>query len=221
MKMKKNLAGMAAILLLALVGQAAASPSGLNNIPTADVAPEKTLVFQAWGTFADNADDAWTAGFKYGLCGGVEIGADQQFSEDTGELALQAKLQIPKVKSCPVQPLIGVANVTGDTDEAGDPDPYAVLTYDASWARLHLGYSFQSGNNALFGGIDVTCQVLERDLVLRGDIREVSDGEESLLGAGLLYVLPYDFVFEGWVSFPSEAGADESVTVKLNYVVSF
>lgn len=221
MNVKTQLAVGAACLLM--VGHVTASPSGLNNIPTADVAPERTLVFQSWGTFASGAGPDWTAGAKYGLIEGVEIGIDQRVgSDDTGPLTFQAKYQIPGLgDALPVQPLVGVANVSDDRDEAGEADPYIVLTFDVEIIRFHAGYSFQDENEAVFGGLDKTFELMDRDLMLRADVRQISDGDETLSSIGFLYVLPYNFVFEGWGSFPSTSGAEDSLTAKLNYVVSF
>lgn len=211
------------VISLVMVGRVAASPSGLNNIPTADTAPAKTLVFQTWGVFARESSPTWTAGFMYGLINGVEVGADQKVgSGGEGPLTLQAKVLMPGLSDeTPVRPLVGVANISDDTDDAGEMDPYVVLTFDTRFSRFHVGYSFQEHNWAAFGGIDRTFTVMDRDLVLRGDVRQVVDGDEVLGSVGLLYVLPFNLVFEGWGSFASTDGAEESMTVKLNYVLSF
>lgn len=213
----------AGVLCMVVAGYAVASPSGLNNIPTGDVAPEKVLVLQAWGTFADGSTPGWVVGAKYGLFKGIEIGVDSSVSsDDVGPLTLQGKYQIPAFgDSLKVQPLVGVANVSADTDEAGEIDPYLLLTFDVEILRFHLGYSFQSDNFAAFGGLDKTLQVMEHDVTLRADIRQVSDGDEFLGSVGVLCVLPHNLVFEGWGSFPSADGAEVSLTAKLNYVVSF
>lgn len=213
----------ACVACLLIAGYASASPSGLNNIPTADVAPEKVLVFQSWGSFESGSSPSWTVGAKYGLLNGLEVGIDQAISSgDTGPLTLQAKYQLPSFgEKVVVQPLLGIANVSDDRDEAGEADPYAVFTFDAQAFRFHAGYSFQDDNDALFAGLDKTFKVMERDLMLRADIKQVKDGDETKSSLGLLYVLPYDLVFEGWGSFPSADGAEESLTLKLNYVIAF
>ncbi len=53
-----------------------ATSTGLNNIPTADVVPEKVLVFQYFGNIADDNKPDHFTGFKYGLMKNVEIGLD-------------------------------------------------------------------------------------------------------------------------------------------------
>ena len=52
-----------------------ATPSGLNNIPTADVVPEKTLVFQGFAEVGKDNKPDWFAGFKYGLIENLEVGS--------------------------------------------------------------------------------------------------------------------------------------------------
>jgi len=54
-------------LLLGLLyaGPAFATATGLNNIPTADVVPEKVLVLQYYGNFASGAGPDHFLGFKY------------------------------------------------------------------------------------------------------------------------------------------------------------
>ena len=46
---------------------AQATPSGLNNIPTADTAPQGTLVLQTFSTVGGDARDDLNFGFKTGL----------------------------------------------------------------------------------------------------------------------------------------------------------
>ncbi len=43
-----------------------ASPSRLNNIPTADVVPERVLVLQDWVDVGSNKVPVYHSGFKYG-----------------------------------------------------------------------------------------------------------------------------------------------------------
>ncbi len=96
-----------------------------------------------------------------------------------------------------------------------------MLTHETTFFRFHMGFSFQEKNQAIFGGIDKTFKLMDRDLVLRGDIRQVNDGDELLYSIGLLYVLPHNFVLESWGSFPSADRDEKSLTIKLNYIISF
>src|SRR5262245_35694791 len=47
--------------------QSSATSSGLNNIPTADTAPHRTLVFQGYPTFGARRSPSHFAGFKFGI----------------------------------------------------------------------------------------------------------------------------------------------------------
>ena len=196
-----------------------ASPSGLNNIPTADVVPENILVFQTWANLGPERSTDLFFGAKFGVYKGVEIGLD---SEDSGPIVAQFKVQAPVFgPDSKLLPLVGVENISTDTDRAGDLNPYIVFTYDFDFLRGHVGYNFQDDNLGAFLGVDTTVQLGGRDLVLRADVRETSDGDELLGSLGFLHVLPENFVLEGWVSVPSDDGLEESYTIKLNYVLEF
>jgi hypothetical protein len=52
---------------LALTSAASATPSGLNNIPTADTTPPGTFVFQGFSTMGGDRDTDFNLGFKTGL----------------------------------------------------------------------------------------------------------------------------------------------------------
>ncbi|MDQ6913741.1 MAG: hypothetical protein M3128_12800, partial [Verrucomicrobiota bacterium] len=54
-------------LLCLIVCDLHATPSGLNNIPTADTAPQGTLVLQVFSTVGGDAEDDFNVGFKTGL----------------------------------------------------------------------------------------------------------------------------------------------------------
>ena len=55
-----------ATLLLATTA-ALATPTGLNNIPTADSVPQETFVFQLFSTVGGDADADLNLGFKTGV----------------------------------------------------------------------------------------------------------------------------------------------------------
>ncbi len=59
-----------------LAGVSLATPTGLNNIPTADVVPQDVLVLQSWTNFGSDVDTSWAAGFKYGPACNWEVGLD-------------------------------------------------------------------------------------------------------------------------------------------------
>lgn len=223
---KESTLTLTTVLTIALLGCALhsqASPTGLNNIPTADVVPRNVLVLQGWLNASDGVSPSYFIGAKYGLHKYIEIGADQLVgADDEGPMLLQAKIQVPMPQeNPPIVPLLGIANVSDDRKEAGDADPYALLTADLGLARMHLGYSFQDDNDGAFAGIDKALSIDDRDLVLRADIRQVDDGDEVLSSAGFLHVLPWNLALESWVSFHSDGQVDESFTAKLNYVITF
>lgn len=218
------------ILLAAVIAMAAAttapllqaSPSGLNNIPTADVAPVKVLVFQGYGNLSSNSRPDWWAGFKFGAYKNLELGFDARVNPDDADAeayALQANYRIDLHEKTALG--LGVANL-GDRAHNGYEDYYGVLTHDLEFARLHLGYSFQKNNETVFGGIDKTIPVFERGLTLRSDVRQVADRDDTMISAGLMYDLGNNFIVESWVShLLDDNDADEVYTVKLNYVIKF
>jgi hypothetical protein len=198
-----------------------ATPTGLNNIPTADVVPEQTLVFQAFGNFSGSTrPDVW-AGFKYGLLTNLEIGFDGQVNpdpSDEGALAGQANYRFTIGDSSALG--VGVANI-GDEDRNGEVDYYAVFSQDLGAVRLHLGGTLQQDNEGIFAGLDTTWPVFERDFTFRSDIRQTEERDEQLGSAGFIYDLGMNMLLEAWGSFPSRGGDEDVATVKLNYVIVF
>jgi len=223
--------------LLALAGTAGASPSGLNNTPTADICPTRTLVLQDYGDFGHEIKgDNWV-GFKYGLFQGAEIGADWKTS---GAPALEPQYQA-KYTVVPggLWPQLGggIANVSFNASKNGDAMPYLVLTEEvAGWFRAHAGYGFQDHNLGAFAGLDRTVDLLGRDLMLCGDVTQANDRQDALFapgvklnlgkragqpdaGTGADAVLKY-FVLEAWTTFNTD-GSQNSYTLKLDFGFSF
>ena len=199
-----------------------ASPTGLNNIPTADVVPEGVLVLQGWADYGANQAPVYRSSFNYGLLKGVEIGADGKMgTEKTGPTTFQFKCQLPLDEDSKLIPLVGVENISTNTDKVGKVNPYLVFTYDLDLFRTYLGYNFQDRNDGAFAGLDKTLKLFERELTLRTDLKQTKDGHEILGSFGFLHVLPWNFILESWVSVPSESNLDETFTLKLNYVIGF
>lgn len=203
-----------------------ATPSGLNNIPTADTTGARTLVLQGFSTFGENRGPAHFAGFKMGLDPlgqRVEWGLDSRVGpDDAGPAVLQFKYALQFQAPGPTLAL-GVANLAlteGDRDEAGQPFSYFVLTHDFGGMRAHAGYGLQSRNNAAFLGLDRTFKVFARDLMLRADLTQIDDRDQWLGSAGFLYLLHKNWALESWVSQPTERG-DASFTVKLDFIIKF
>lgn len=110
--------------------------------------------------------------------------------------------------------------ISDDRDRAGQPFSYAVLTHDFSWFRAHAGYALQQDNNTALLGLDKTVKLFERDLILRGDFRQIDDEDQWLGSAGFLYHFHKNIALESWVSQPTDHGPT-SFTVKLNFIFNF
>ena len=210
------------LLGLLYAGPAFATATGLNNIPTADVVPEKVLVLQYYGNFANNAGPDHFLGFKYGPVENVEIGLDGRVFSTEGErdefTAAQGKIRFELGEKLAVA--AGVANL-GDRARAGREFPYAVLSYDFGLFRAHAGGTVQKDNEGFFGGIDKTVTLFERDLTLRSDLIQVNDGDDVVASVGFLYDFGRNMLAESWVSFPSDSSQEDSLTVKLDFVIAF
>ncbi|HSJ04605.1 MAG: hypothetical protein ACAI34_15270 [Verrucomicrobium sp.] len=204
-----------------------ATPSGLNNIPTADVTPQGVVVLQSFTNFGNDKDADLTLGFKTGLDlfgQKFEFGADSHIVPDKGgPIVLQAKYSLPFGEGLPTLGL-GVANITvtnDDRDRAGDPFSYAVLTHDFNGLfRAHVGYGVQADNNSVLLGVDKTVKLFERDLTLRSDFIQIQDESQWMGSLGFLYALHDNVVLESWASQPFDDG-DTIYTVKLNFVFKF
>ncbi len=213
-----------------------ASPTGLNNIPTTDVVPKDILVLQTWATWGSQHPDLFV-GAKYGLLDGLEVGLDWKYNDEPhGHLALQAKYAFD-LPGEHWRGVVGVANVSDDTGHQGDIFPYVATSYDLEVFRLHFGYTDQHHNEGFFAGIDKEVTVLNRGMVLRGDVIQVNDGDDLLYSAGFLYDLrppegekregfmgfwdtcTRNVLVETWVNMPTRGEA--SLTAKLNYVINF
>lgn len=208
-----------AVLLLGIAClmslSAQASPTGLNHIPTADVVDKDVLVLQAWGSF--DGESSWFAGFKYGPADNWEVGLDDLFSgagSNTGP-ALQAKHRIPLQGGAAAA--LGLANVSTDTDVNGEYYPYAVVTAPLG-TDVHgtLGYSFQSGNQALFFG---GSWCVNPRFSLRADWTQTDNGDEAISSLGCITQLNDRWLAEAWASFPTAADLDTSYTVKVDCLI--
>ena len=204
-----------------LTASALATPSGLNNIPTADTVPHRTVAVQAFDLFSPGNDDFWM-GFKTGWDLkplSIEWGLDSHLSPDpAGPLFFQTKVGFTPWENGKV--VVGVANVgLTDTDRAGDPFTYAVLTQDFKIARLSVGYGLQTDNNTLLLGVDRTWKLFDRNLNLNADLVQIRDQDGWLAAVGAKYDLTKHIVLESWVNFPDEG--DTSVMAKINFVFTF
>ncbi len=218
-----------------------ASPSGLNNIPTTDVVPEKVAVVQTWLNMVDDAQTQQFIGFKTGVLKGLEVGVDWKANgEAHGHAELQAKYAFD-IKGDWWKGVVGVANLTDNRQHNGYFFPYVATSVDLEIFRLHFGYAPQPHNEAFFAGIDRTVTVLDRNLQLKADAIHINDKNDVLFSVGFLYEfgaknapeeastsgiqsilsdITKNLILEAWVSLPS-TGDEEVYTVKLNYVIKF
>lgn len=206
---------------LLLSGLAQATPSGLNNIPTADTVPHRTVAVQAYDLFGEGPHD-FAAGFKTGWdlkLADLEWGLDSHLAPDpAGPLLFQTKLGFEPWESGAVA--VGVAGVAiTDHDTAGDPFSYAVLSQDVGFARLHAGYGVQTRGNTVLLGIDKNIEFLGRNLNLNADLVQIRDGDGWMPAVGFKYDVCKNVVFETWTNLPDEGKAE--FMLKLNYVFTY
>ena len=197
-------------------GTGFATPSGLNNIPTADVVSPHVLVAQTFADFGESRGPTWFAGFKYGPSQNWEVGLDDTLagSGSAGGPTLQAKCRVARKGQGALA--LGAANMSDDRGRHGDVFPYAVISAPLSAARGHLGYSWQSNNAAWFIGADAP---VNQKLTLRADWIQTADGEESLSSLGIITSLSPSWLVEGWASFPTADDAKTGYIFKLDWVI--
>lgn len=211
---------------LLLTAGAFATPSGLNNIPTADTPPQGTVVIQAWSNFGNDHDTDFNMGFKTGFDvfgQKLEFGADSHLlPEKGGPVVLQFKYVQHLWKGGDLA--LGIANLgltSESNDRAGDPFSYALISQDvAGLFRAHAGFGFQTDNNSVLLGLDKTVKFIERDLQLRTDFIQIQDQNQWLGSLGFLYALHKNVVVEAWASQPLDHG-EAIYTAKLNFVFNF
>src|SRR5687767_5831963 len=113
-------------------GQLLATPSGLNNIPTADTAGESDYVFQAFTNFGERRRPDNNLGFKTGLAlfgEKFEVGLDGRITPDKGGPAVaQVKYAHGIWEGGTLG--VGIANIavrSEDRDRAGNPLKYGIV----------------------------------------------------------------------------------------------
>ena len=193
-----------------------ATPTGLNNIPTADVVAEQVLVVQGFSQFGAERETSWFGGLKYGPAANWEVGIDDTSLGigSAGGPVLQVKYRAPLNRRVALG--LGAANISTDSERNGEVFPYAVISAALGDANGHIGYSAQKDNKAWFVGAD---GAINPKVTLRADWTQVADGEESVSSLGFIAPLTASWLVEGWASFPSAEGAETSYVVKLDYVI--
>lgn len=219
-----------ALCALALPLAALATPTGLNNIPTADTVPHRTLAIQAFSSyggpnqFGANGPGKplhWL-GFKTGWefkPVTVEWGLDSPIAPGrTGSLLFQTKVGGQPWENGAFA--VGVANVAlTDQDRWSDPFSYAMVAHDFGLARLHGGFGFQTDGNSVLLGVDRTWKVFERNFNLNADLVQTRNQRGWLPSVGAKYDLHKHVVLETWANLPDRGNV--SVITKINFVVTF
>ena len=239
-----------ALLLLAGIASAYATPTGLNNIPTADTTPQGTFVLQGFTTIGESRDADFNLGFKTGIdlkAVKLELGLSSHLVPGKGgPVTPHAKIAVPLGEGLPVI-AAGAANITfsdEDRRRAGDTFAYFVVSQDFKCFRLHAGLAVQDSQPLPFFGIDKTFRVAKS--VAHSDGKSMKKGGKQavkteteyrdiitlradaiqqpnhvwLASFGALIPLHKNFVFEAWGNFPTD-GSEASATLKGNFVFSF
>lgn len=205
------------ILIVAGLSTAAlATPTGLNNIPTAEVVPQGLLVLQGFSEFGRERPPAWFAGAKFSPAKNLEIGIDDRIAGPGSSAGpvFQAKYRLAINPTAGLA--LGAANISDNSGRNGHNFPYLVISRKLASFNLHLGYSWQEDNRAWFAGID---RAVNPHLTLRADWTQVEDGGESAASLGFIRQMNPRWLIEAWSSFPTASGAHTSHIVKLDYVI--
>ena len=218
------------LVLCALATPVLGTPTGLNNIPTADTVPHRTVAMQYFSSFGGanqfatsgpGKTSAW-AGFKtgwdfkplhleWGLDGALGTGY-------SGPLFFQTKARIAPWEDGMFA--LGIAGVAlTDTKRAGDPFTYAMLWHDFHVVRLHAGYGVQTHGNSYLFGVDRTWKLFDRAFNLNADLVQSRNQHGLITAVGTKYELSKHVVLETWANFPDRDRV--SFIAKINFVFTF
>jgi hypothetical protein len=206
------------LCLITLAAGAWASPSGLNNIPTADVAPFGKLVLQQYTNIGGGEPPAFYVGAKWGGLPRVEVGIDDRLAgggAPTASPVGQIKFQVLR-NDKRLSLAVGAANL-GDNKRNGSPALYLALKRSlVPRVRGHLGFMNQGSQDSFFVGLDGK---LVRGWDWRLDAIQTNHMHDVLFGVGAIGPLGQNMLLETWASLPTQAGADESCMLKFNCVI--
>lgn len=221
--------------LLTLAAFAAATsalgtPTGLNNIPTAETIDHRTVAVQFFSSFGGSNQFATSGpgktsdwvGFKTGWDFKplhLEWGLDSVLGTGySGPLLFQTKARIQPWQDGMFA--LGIAGVAlMDTKRAGDPFTYAMLYHDFHVVRLHAGYGLQTNGNSHLFGVDRTWKLFDRNFNLNADIVQSRNQHGHIAALGAKYFLSKHIVLEAWANFPDRDRV--SAIAKINYVFTF
>jgi hypothetical protein len=237
--------------LAALSAVALATPTGLNNIPTADTAPQGVFVFQAFSTLGHDRDTDLNFGCKTGVDFSrvkFEIGVSSHlYPDESGPWTPHAKIALPLGERLPTL-AAGIANITFNDDDrakAGDEFSYAVLSQNFGWLRVHGGCGWQDGEALPFFGLDKTFRYT-KSVAASSDGKSATDGKSPAAAMETktvdLFTLRGDVIAQRDSSWLYSAGVlipvcpwfvletwgnfpdngdEASLTVKANFVITF
>ncbi|MBB5033949.1 hypothetical protein [Prosthecobacter vanneervenii] len=215
---------------LVVVTSVFGTPTGLNNIPTAETIDHRTVAAQFFTSFGGSNQFATSgpgktsqwAGFKTGWDFKplhLEWGLDSALGTGySGPLLFQTKARIQPWEDGMLA--IGVAGVAlTDTRRAGDPFTYAMMYHDFHVVRFHAGYGLQTRGDSYLFGVDRTWKLFDRNFNLNSDIVQSRNQHGIIASVGAKYFLSKHIVLESWMNFPDKDRT--SWIAKINYVFTF
>jgi hypothetical protein len=218
------------VAAFAIVSSAFGTPTGLNNIPTADTVPHRTVAVQYFSSFGganqfaapEAGKTSQWMGFKTGWDFEpfhLEWGMDSPLGTGmSGPLFFQTKARFSPWEDGTFA--LGIANIAlTDIDRAGDPFSYAMLWHDFHIARLHAGYGYQTNGSSFLFGIDRTWKLFGRNFNLNADLAQTRDQRGLITAVGAKYDLTKHIVLETWANFPDRDAV--SLIAKINFVFTF
>lgn len=214
----------------ACVASVFGTPTGLNNIPTAETIDHRTVAVQFFSSFGGSNQFATSGpgktsdwvGFKTGWDFKpvhLEWGLDSVLGTGcSGPLLFQTKARIQPWQDGMFA--LGIAGVAlTDTKRAGDPFTYAMLYHDFHVVRLHAGYGLQTDGNSYLFGVDRTWKLFDRNFNLNADVVQSRNQHGHIAAMGAKYFLSKHIVLESWMNFPDRDRT--SWIAKINYVFTF
>lgn len=216
--------------VLAVTATAFGTPTGLNNIPTADTVPHRTVAVQYFSSFGGANQFATSgagktsewAGFKTGWAFEpfhLEWGMDSPLGTGlSGPLLFQTKARLSPWEDGMLA--LGIAGIAlTDKNRSGDPFTYAMMWHDFHAVRLHAGYGYQTNGCSFLWGVDRTWKVFDRNFNLNADLVQSRDQRGLITSVGAKYDLSRHIVLETWANFPDRDRV--SVIAKVNFVFRF
>lgn len=139
-------------------------------------------------------------------------------THESGPLFFQTKLGFEPWENAKLA--VGVAGIAlTDTNRAGAPFTYAMLSQDFGLLRGHVGYGVQNNGNSFLFGIDKTFKVFDRDFNVNADLVQAADESFWLPAVGWKYNVHKNVVLEWWTNFPEQGKS--SHIAKVNFVFKF